>query len=97
MLAELVTWLADHPHLEPVSAPAADPAAAQTPTARPAGDGRCVRDTGDAIEACTSRWRGEQSGRFLLTKGWVVVFMAAGAWLLSLVMLRLWRLVFDEP
>jgi hypothetical protein len=48
------------------------------------------------MKACTSGWRVEQIGRFMLTTGWVVVAMAAGAWLLSLVVLRVWRLVFDD-
>jgi hypothetical protein len=95
MLAELVTWLADHQDLQPVTAPD-EASAAEAPAARPGGDGRCVGETGDDMKACTSGWRVEQIGRFLLTTGWLVVVMAAGAWLLSLVVLRLWRLVFDD-
>ena len=95
MPANLLTWLADHPDLTSVTAADAD-VAGTADAAAPKSDGSCVGRSGDTMATCTAQWRVEKPAGFLLTRGWVLVIMAASAWLLSLVVLRLCRVVFDE-
>jgi hypothetical protein len=56
----------------------------------------CAGDVGTDLERCTDRWSRQQDGRFLLTKGLLLVVIAFGAWVLALVLIQLWRAVYPD-
>lgn len=48
------------------------------------------------LTQCADTWSTKQNGRFLLTKGLLVLLAGFGGWLLALAMLRAWRLAYDD-
>jgi hypothetical protein len=61
------------------------------------GDRPCVGETGGDLEACSWNWMARQFAGFVLTQGWLVLVAVAGAWLLALQSVRLWRTIFGSP
>ena len=95
MEAEVVRWLDAHPDLGNVVAAArpGDDPATRTATAAARTGQRCEGRGGPDLNACTDRWMREQNGRFLLTRGLVVLAIALGAWFLAVALIHLWWVV----
>jgi len=87
MRSSLMAWLEAHPGLTPV---APSDGVTITPPEPGGGTGDRCRDS-ENLDACTSTWMREQVGWFMLTKGLIALLVAAGAWLLALCLIRLWR------
>ena len=92
MRTVIAQWLDDHPNLTTNAPPTSVPAAPA-----PAGAGTaCDGNVGKDLERCTDRWSRQQDGRFLLTKGLLLLVIGFGAWLLALVLIQLWRAVYPD-
>jgi hypothetical protein len=88
MRAALVAWLVAHPDLPAASPPPDDVAAATV-------DGShspCVAAAD--LDSCTKDWMIRELARVLLTEGLLLLPVLAGAWLVALQLLRMWRGVF---
>lgn len=92
MRESLVQWLDRNPTLD--SRATLDPDMADT---RPvvADDGGPCRDSSD-LQACTGRWSRQQTGRLLITEGWITLLIAAGIAMVVLPLVRQARLLFDD-
>jgi hypothetical protein len=99
MRGALLDWLDAHPDLEVVAPrPTGDDGGAAT-IPSPADDagssaGECKGLGGADVESCTAKWRVQEIGGFLVTKGLVALLVAAGAWLLALPMIHVSRMIF---
>ena len=87
MRAALVAWLVGHPDLPAASAPP-DEVAAST------GNSHSPCATATNLDACTKDWLIRELARVLLTEGLLILPVLAGAWLVALQLLRMWRGVF---
>jgi GDSL-like Lipase/Acylhydrolase family len=92
MRSALAAWLAGAPDLRPVpEEPAASaPVAAQDRAA-------CLGRTGEDLSDCANQWTSRHAAAYVLTRGWILVPALVGAWLIALQLIRLWRVVFDDP
>jgi lysophospholipase L1-like esterase len=93
MRESLVQWLDLHPNL---AARVSQPADSSNTDAVGAGPstGPC-RNTSD-LDGCTSGWRTKETGRLLLTEGWIALMIAAGAAMVVLPLVRQARLFFHD-
>jgi len=92
MRSALAAWLAGSPDLSP---PPAEPPPTP-PSPRRAG-AVCLDRTGRALDTCANQWTSRHAARYLLTRGWILAPALFGAWLIALQLIRLWRVVFDDP
>jgi len=92
MRSALAAWLAGSPDLSP---PPAEPPPTP-PSPRRAG-AVCLDRTGRALDTCANQWTSRHAARYLLTRGWILAPALLGAWLIALQLIRLWRVVFDDP
>jgi lysophospholipase L1-like esterase len=60
-------------------------------------DAPCLDERGSDLESCSWNWMARQFAGFLLTQGLLVLPSVAGAWVLALLAVRLWREIFGEP
>ena len=85
--ASFVAWL-DDVEASPLPAPSA-PA---NPESWP-----CRGKTGNDLDGCSWDWAKRETSKFLLARGWLMVFAIGGAWLLALQLIRGWRWLFGAP
>jgi lysophospholipase L1-like esterase len=92
MRSALVAWLAGSPDLRPT------PAEPPTPprVAAPSG-AECLGRTADDLNDCANAWTSRHAAAYVLTRGWLLIPALVGAWLIALQLIRLWRVVFDDP
>jgi hypothetical protein len=101
MRAALLEWLDAHPDLDVVAPrPTGNDDGRAIPS--PADDtgaaaGECQGLAGADVESCTAKWRVQEIGGFVITKGLIALLLAAGAWLLVLPMIHVSRMIFTVP
>lgn len=78
-------WLVEH-----ADDPARAPLATATAPAPPDGLGRTCTDD-PALQDCVAEWSRREQARFLLFPASLVAVLGAGAWLLALALIRIWR------
>ncbi|HEY7072664.1 MAG TPA: GDSL-type esterase/lipase family protein, partial [Acidimicrobiales bacterium] len=91
MRSALGAWLAGSPDLRPT------PAEPSAPTRVSSPDATCAGHIGDALNDCANQWTSRHAAAYVLTRGWILLPTLLGAWLLALQLIRLWRVVFDDP
>lgn len=92
MRSALAAWLADSPDLRPTPADPPPPAASPR-----RADAVCLDRTGDDLNNCANQWTSREAAQYLLAHGWILVPALFGAWLIALQLIRLWRVIFDDP
>jgi hypothetical protein len=92
MRSALAAWLAGSPDLSPPP----DEPPPTPPSPRRAG-AVCLDRTGQDLDTCANQWTSRHAAQYLLTRGWILAPALFGAWLIALQLIRLWRVVFDDP